>query len=234
MKKLLFATLLIGLAVVANAQQLSISYQGNNVSETDTIQVKATGDELQLMPHFTNNQSQNITARILVEKLSTTETEVMSVCTGMLCMSGYQSAPFTINGNSTYEDTHIDFLVPTDAVPGLFKVTVYDTLHTLIQASFYAMVYNTNTTLGIAEAGTATVTAYPNPATSIANIAYAMSDGNGTLTLYNPMGAAVREIALNDCEGTVQLNVSDLPAGVYMYTIRSGRNRVATKKLIVK
>lgn len=235
MKRILLSALLIGCVAFAQAQVLTVSYNGVDLQNGDTVNLKAgANDEIQFTPAFHNNDQANRVCRIVTEKLNNTTSEIWSICTGMLCMSGYTSAPFTIEGNGVYDDVHIDFSVPADAPTGLFKISVYDTNSVSVRFDFYARVYNKNNT-GINEARqNSFVNAYPNPATSTVSISYSNADANSQLVIYNMTGSVVRDMTLDGSEGCMQVDVSSLPAGVYMYGIKSRANVYGIKKLVVK
>ena len=235
MKRILLSALLIGCVAFAQAQVLTVSYNGSNLQSGDTVNLKAgANDEIQFTPAFHNNGQANRVCRIVTEKLNNTTSEIWSICTGMLCMSGTTSAPFTIEGNGVYDDVHIDYTVPADAPIGLFKVSVYDTNDANVRFDFYTRVYNKNNT-GIAEASQACfVNAFPNPAVSTVNVSYSNADANAQLVIYNMTGSLVREAFLDGSEGCMRVDVSSLPAGVYMYGIKSRANVYGIKKLVVK
>lgn len=76
---------------------------------------------------------------------------------------------------------------------------------------------------------------YPNPARSIANINFALKQGwkKAELTVYSMLGSKVKEIKLKDDQGTVKLPVSDLPSGMYFYTLTVDDRDISTKKMLV-
>jgi len=76
---------------------------------------------------------------------------------------------------------------------------------------------------------------YPNPAKSVAKINYALSAGwnKAELMVYSMLGAQVRKINLLEDQGTLKLNVSDLPSGMYFYTLMVDDKSIATKKMLV-
>ena len=57
--------------------------------------------------------------------------------------------------------------------------------------------------------------------------------GNLNATLYNILGATVREKALNTATATQTLSTEGLASGLYIIQLRSG-NQVFTKKIIVE
>lgn len=75
----------------------------------------------------------------------------------------------------------------------------------------------------------------PNPADSRADFVYSNpTNGNVQFTLYNILGENVKSTTLSATKGEnrFSLNTSDLPAGVYLYTFRSGTSTV-TRRMTV-
>ena len=234
MKKVLFISLLISCTIFAQAQTITVSYNDVDVADGDTLTLKApANNEIQFRPTFQNNDFMNMVCRIQGEKLNNTTSEITSICTSV-CKDGYLSAPFLFAGNSTYEETVIDFDVPADAPMGLFKITIYDTVNTNTRAFFFVKVFNKNSN-GIAEAGQmVSLRAYPNPATSEVRIDYSTNNSNSRLVVFNMTGNKVSETALAESEGSVRIDVSTISAGVYMYGIENNGKISNIKKLVVK
>lgn len=234
MKKALFFALLVSCISFSQAQTLSFSYNYQTIADGDTVILQAgANNEFQFTPAIHNNALFNLVCIIECSKLNTTTSEIVSVCTGILCKDGYVSAPFQLAGNTTYSDTHIDFDVPADAEMGLFKITVYDTNNRNTQSTMYVKMYNKNGNAGIAQSEyNVALTAYPNPATGEVTVDYSLSNDHGTLVLYTMTGKKVLEQSLNASEGSVRLDVSTLHSGVYMYGIKNGNTNL--KKLVVK
>lgn len=235
MKKIVFIAFAMFLGFGLRAQTLTVSYNNDPVADNDTLSLKPEDDEFEFKPFFTNNGTQSIVARIRVDQLNETPTHVWSICTGQLCVSGTQSAPFTLTAGMTYADAHIDFTVPEDAPMGLFKVTVFDTNSPNTKAEFFVKMYNKNAVVGICDvADEASFIAYPNPATSAVNVDYSLKSSTGELRLYNMAGVCVKSLALTEREGCVRMDLSGLPTGVYMYGLCDGQRTSGMKKLVVK
>ena len=75
--------------------------------------------------------------------------------------------------------------------------------------------------------------AYPNPASSVVNIDYALNRDNAQIVLYNILGVPVYEQPLKGQEGSAKINVSDFASGIYFYTIKIDGKAIDTKKLII-
>lgn len=78
-------------------------------------------------------------------------------------------------------------------------------------------------------------TTFPNPAKGVANINYALKNGWKTadLKVYSMLGAMVKKVNLKEDQGTLKLDVSSLPAGMYFYTLTVDNNNISTKKMLV-
>lgn len=227
MKKTLLFVLLASCAVFAQSQTFTVSYNNDAVANGDTLTLKApANNEIQFNPIFRNNGAFNLICRIQGEKLNNTTTEIVSICT-VVCKDGYLSVPFQFNGNSTYSDTQIDFDVPENAEPGLFKITIFDTAYPSTNAFFFVKVYNKNSTAIESADDAHSICAYPNPTSGTVTVEH----NGGELVIYNMSGVAVREVVLGESAGTTQIDVSALPCGVYMYGLKGNRTM---KKLVVR
>lgn len=77
--------------------------------------------------------------------------------------------------------------------------------------------------------------AYPNPANSLVSIKYDVNElsQKSKIIFYNMLGKSVKEIILNDKQGTVKINVGDLNAGIYFYTFMVDDKIISTKKMVI-
>lgn len=76
---------------------------------------------------------------------------------------------------------------------------------------------------------------YPNPAQDVAKINYALTAGwnKAELMVYSMLGAQVRKIDLTEDQGTIKMNVANLPSGMYFYTLMVDDKSIVTKKMLV-
>jgi hypothetical protein len=95
-----------------------------------------------------------------------------------------------------------------------------------------------STTTAIADNSIAQVSlkAYPNPATRKVFIQYDLKNqaSEARLLVTNLMGVTVKSIPINSTSDKTQVDVSDLAAGIYFYSVAMGGKISVTKKLIVK
>lgn len=76
---------------------------------------------------------------------------------------------------------------------------------------------------------------YPNPVRRTANINYALAQGwrSAEVNVYSMLGSLVKKVALKEDQGTLKLSVSDLPSGMYFYTLTVNDHDISTKKMMV-
>ena len=236
MKKILFFSVLTLLVSFANSQIITISYNGTPLATGDTVSVKASGDEAKFYPVFSNNEFFNRICLIHVEKQNESATNVSSVCTGGVCMTGSYSAPLLLRGNHEYDSTYIDFYVPTDAEMALFKVEIYDTADNDINNHVYVRVYNKNATLGInpSVSDNCSLSSYPNPTSGKTTITYSIKGETGMLVMYDMTGKRVVEKELHGSNGTLALDLEGLSKGMYLYGVIDGVTTPRMKKIIVR
>lgn len=122
-------------------------------------------------------------------------------------------------GTTTFRYTFYDKDNPSDATP--IEIT-FDTQNVGIEDVF------ASDDSGVSES-------FPNPAVDEAKINYSVKPGaeNAELVIYNMLGSKVKVMPLTEEQGTLRMNVSSLPAGLYFYSMMVDNQEVATKKMLV-
>lgn len=77
------------------------------------------------------------------------------------------------------------------------------------------------------------VTIYPNPATTLVNIAYNEEAANGKVIITDMLGALVQEVSLPANSNKAEVSTSKLNSGIYFYTVIAGNKKSATQKLVI-
>jgi hypothetical protein len=77
---------------------------------------------------------------------------------------------------------------------------------------------------------------FPNPANDFALLQYNMAADvkEAKISLYNVLGATVKEYSLNRQSQQLNVDTRSLPNGVYFYQLTVDGQKVATKKLLVR
>ena len=77
--------------------------------------------------------------------------------------------------------------------------------------------------------------AYPNPANSTVNFEYSVTSGTtANLIIRNVLGLVVKDAVLKNSSGRLQVEISDIPDGVYFYSLNVDGKTVVTRKLVVR
>lgn len=233
MKKVLFFAVLMGVMATLNAQ-LVVRYQGQILPSGDTVSIRAEGDEAKFAPSIENTSSSTCEVRIYATRCNMTETRVASICAGV-CVSDTVSQKFTIEAGATYNTAYIDFYVPENAQPALFRIDIRESLVSAPMYTCYVWVYNSNTGIDNV-AASQVLNAWPNPAQGEVTIGYSLTTDSqaAELQLFDMRGALVRSFPVTGTEGTVSFDVSTLPAGIYLYGVRSAGAIPSMRKLVVQ
>jgi len=85
-----------------------------------------------------------------------------------------------------------------------------------------------NCDVSVADVATSDLSVYPNPATDVVNVA--VGSDNANVTLSDVTGSVV---ASATGSGTIALSTANVPAGLYVVSVRSAAG-VTTSKVVVK
>ena len=238
MKKILSIVSLIAMAMIANAQTFTLTYNGNAVTEGMTLAVEthskgdAALEDALVEMIVTNTSADSIKYTIETEASSSNTFSVSSVC-GNRCQAQTFSALDVAAGNT--KEISVHFAVPASTVNGTsesFVVKFHNRTTDANDLTFnVALTYTSNSSIN--EATIANITnAYPNPAMSNVTIDFAV-EGTAQLVLTDIMGREVMQQTIAG-NGSTNINVENLHKGVYLYGIRQGNKQYAMKKLVVK
>jgi hypothetical protein len=77
--------------------------------------------------------------------------------------------------------------------------------------------------------------AYPNPVASVANLSYTLKSNVqvAKISIYDMLGNLVKEIQLEEKQGTVKMHVDEMQPGIYFYSLVADSKVISTKKMIV-
>jgi hypothetical protein len=119
-----------------------------------------------------------------------------------------------------------------------FSEIRYTFINTASSSDSIQVIIHYNQTLGLSNHSSLvnTVDVFPNPAADNVTIRInSVKATEGKLSIYNTLGATVNEkqISLSEGKNKVDVNVENLPAGIYFASIKTG-NTAITKKFVVK
>lgn len=229
MKKLLLFAVLLSVMGFASAQSISLYSEGNHYVNGDTIDMLAFGDELVFSPMVHNDANSDVTVKAICESVSGEGMSVMGICAGA-CVSGNESGEFTIAANTNYGELfNVDFEIEDNATNSVFCLRIYNVQDASDETRIYIRI--ARYTEGIDDVQMSQMVAFPNPANNMLNVRCEGVE-DATVVLCNVMGQTVRSAKLNG--NATQMNVADLPAGVYFYGIEQNGVRYAMKKVVVR
>ena len=166
----------------------------------------------------------------------------LQICIGPQCFE-------PVNTNSSWEGTEASPLLTIE--PGVvsgdlsihqfftgtlgseWTITFYDRNNPTDEVQLFVTV-DTCMSNGVNEVPVlAAGVAYPNPANATVNINYNLTASPATLAVFDLVGNVVKELTLEQAQGTAKVDVSDLNNGVYFYSISAGEYRSEVKSLVV-
>ncbi len=238
MKKALLFVALIGMAFSMKAQNLTSIYNGQNLVQNDTVAVNFTEPEVNVRVHIHNNTNQAINCQTRCEALGESPIVITAICAGQ-CQTGSVSPEYIVPAGDTYTGLFVDFENENPATPSVtayYKVTTYNVDDQSDNSIIYLKLEYGEVGILISQVDEAEVLAYPNPAISNVNINYTLPAGTtfGTLQVRNIQGAVVMEAPVNTNQGTLSLNVENLPAGIYTTAINANGMLMGVRKLVIK
>lgn len=125
----------------------------------------------------------------------------------------------------------------TNATPGVSQVTYcfYDSNN---MSDSVCVEYVYPTFVGIADlpANKNYISkAYPNPAIDVANFYVNVEkfSKNAQLKFFNMLGAQVKEVGVTNVKNSIKVNISDLKAGIYFYSLWVDGKSTSTGKLMI-
>lgn len=145
----------------------------------------------------------------------------------------------TINpGDTTGKEAFVGHVYPDmDGVPMSGAITyVFFDMNNLVDSVSHTVNYEVTTTFDVPEVMQREyLSVYPNPATDNISLEYDLTGLSGTsFELVNVVGNVVYRRNLPGEAGSVDLNISKLNRGIYFYVLRSGKDSILTRKLVVK
>lgn len=146
------------------------------------------------------------------------------------------SVQFAVNGMGSFDLT-ADYTPDNTSGTGRVRYSVIDQNNPSDSATL-EIVYNCTPT-GInthAIVKSSISNPAPNPASSVFAINYKLgstSTEGSIMSVYNMLGVRVMQVPVEDFEGTLRMDVSDLDQGVYFCSLESDGKVLATRRLIV-
>ncbi len=245
MKKILLSiTFFIAMAISVHAQDIELYWNGEKLPDTVGVYGDAGGDFELVFEAYVKNVSDHKleigASRNIIQAVEGTDNS--------FCWSGSCYSPMTDTSDATH-----DLLLPAGQMSPdppfsghythgqksgetIVKYTLFergnvdncDSVIVIFKYSLTGVEDNVFDGVSISDA-------YPNPATNRVNFDFNLSGvNNASVNIVNLLGSVVKHADLTAGSDKVSIDVSDLPQGVYFYSVVANGNIYQTKKLIIK
>ena len=237
MKKNVTFILLMAVAAVY-AQSFQITYNGEPVGEEFNYIVEEANDDNELIFVITNTSSEEISISLSRRVISEVPGSYNIFCFGGGCYDSQNQAdnPMVLQPGETSEGSDFHFVYNPCGNEGTTSVNYSFTSTDYSVSVLINYIYST-VGIGNSDLSVNSLAAYPNPATSTVTVAYDLSGISGSdvnLVITNLVGSKVAVRSLNGTSGKVGVDISNLDAGIYFYSIEANGQAISTRKLIVK
>ena len=241
MKKIALSLILAAFSMTAFSQSIQLFYNNEEVADTLNITIDRLNDESTVWLSVKNNCAQDsLYVTIHKEVISELPGSYNTFCLGNCFDPSVTTSPTTLDlaagESSTNDQFHLVYFPAGQEGVTMVKYTFYDPR--LNEPGRDVVVNYITGGVGIDEGSvTAKVfNAYPNPATSSVTIQYDLA-GHSTdarIVITSLVGNKVYVQPISNNCGKTNIDISNLVAGIYFYSIEADGQIITTKKLIVK
>jgi len=242
MKKIFLLFFSLGTILSLNAQSIQLQdHDGNNISNTVVNYSEIASATLKFNILISNVGSGRI--GVMFKKI---EVDILEGSTNSFCFAGSCYPPFSYvssealnieeGATSAYGECYGEY--NTNGIVGQSTITyvVYNAGN--VNDSAYVTVNYQTTPVSVpnfqSQDKISFSNAWPNPATTTASFNYQLPSDGGLFILRSITGAIIKEEHISGLQGRYTLDVSELPEGIYIYSVVAGQKVLTTKKLIVK
>ena len=240
MKKILLFSVISYLSIfTVFAQSFQLSDGSGTISNGDTITHSSSQTNVTIEAHASiKNISTNV-VRTLVKR-----TEIVIIPTTknsfcwLLCYPPFiNESPDTIDIASGHTDNHFvgDYRPMGTTGTSIILYTFFNAENTNDSISFVVKYISGVVGIDDANPNITVSNLYPNPAVNNVSIQYNL-DGthNAELEIRNVLGSIVKTIKIEEMQGILSIDVSDLTNGVYFYSFIANNTIIKSKKLVIQ
>lgn len=235
MKK--FLLIALGFAGIASTSVQAQSFTPQSDTVLVNYDINAGGNQ-EFHDNITNNTSSPITItwKGIANNLPgdwLVSPSSLGVCDNNNCYTGASAISGTTWTSNPYPagpggDFHL-VLNASGGTNGTYYLTLNLTSGSTSKNVTFLMSKGTPASVGTVTKNIDDVQLYPNPARNNVNVVFDANAGVKYIAIYNIIGKQVSNFRING--GSAQLDVSDVPAGVYFVRLLDAQNRVlATRK----
>lgn len=241
MKKIALTIILALFATASFSQSIKLFYEAEEVGDTLNLFIERMNDESTIWLSVKNNTSDSLYITVAKEVLSELPDSFNTFCLGNCYDPSVMVSPSTLNlaagESSTNDQFHLVYYPANQYGTTSVKYRFYD--ERINEIPREVVVNYVTGEDGIEEPVTAKLfNAYPNPATSNVTIQYDLAGrtigNNAQIVITSLVGNRVIAQPINNASGKTNIDLSNLVAGIYFYSIEVNGQAISTKKLIVK
>ena len=242
MKKIyLIFAIALGFTLGLNAQSFQFIYEDNVIGDTLKLDISSPDGLRTDYIHFKNISAEAKTVKVYKEIIQLADEAGLYMCFNGNCLTDSISPnSIIIRPDSIYSEFDLQYTYANKnesfARINLINPTTLEPIQ-----SFYVL-YTDSTTVSLEKPfkqGTTStnIEAYPNPANTNATINYSLPSSyrSGKIAVRNMIGKTIKTISISgNSTGKQSFSTSELPNGVYFYSIIGDGKTLSTKKLVVK
>lgn len=142
----------------------------------------------------------------------------------------------TIDAGASVNNFYSDYVPNGTVGTATYRYTFYDQSNPSDETSIEITFDTQNVGIEELEAGSNAISeSYPNPASRVAKMNYTIAPAvqNAEVVVYSMLGAKVKQVGLEEKQGTLKIDVSSLPSGMYFYSLVVDDKAISTKKMLV-
>lgn len=242
MKKLLLLITIFYIGTLAAfAQSLSLTYNGINYSNGDTVQIISTDANNSMIVYMgvKNNSGNDLEVRAKKIELDTLPgTENYFCWTSCYLPNVYVGDTLEIKSGFTNTTHFSGDYDPWGNVGKTYIMYVfYDDANPSDSIAFVTEFYaGSGASYSTIEKINATANVYPNPAKNFITLDYQIpaNSSSARFEIRNILGSVVSEMNLTSATGQQKIDISNLQNGVYFYTLVINNKAVISKKLVIR
>lgn len=240
-KPILLLAVIIFTAISINAQDLSLSWEGKTLGETVTIWGEPTASEMEFHAIVHNNSGNGMNIKVRRSQIEIVNGTINQFYWKVLYAPGIDESNnyvFVPDGGSTESTDFYGRYIPsskngTSTVEYTFYNKDNESQNVKVKVFYWASPDN------IAEdamTGGSISDIYPNPATNRVTLDYNLPSGLNSVevNIVNLLGAVVKKAIATRENTKLTMDISELDAGVYFYTVLVSDEIYKTKKLIIR
>ena len=244
MKKLAILLILMTFSMVAFSQSIKLFYNDELLGDTLNINSLRLNDESTIWVSVQNNTADSLFVTVHKEVISEVEGSYNTFCLGScydpIVTTSLRTLDLAAGESSTSEQFHFVYFAPSE--PFGTTTVLYSFYDERLNEPAKTLVINyiTEDPDGINDipAAMRTFNAYPNPATSNVTIQYEIANRSANdhvcINITSLVGNKVCSVPVSNTSGKANIDLSNLVAGIYFYSVEVNGKIISTKKLIVK